>query len=34
MSQRQRNNMLILAHIREPHRISLKIYGRALLDVT
>lgn len=29
MSQRQRNNMLILAHIREPHRISLKIYGRS-----
>ena len=28
MSQRQRDDMVILAHIREQHRLSLEIYGR------
>ncbi len=28
MSQRQRDDMLLLAHIREQHRLSLKSYGR------
>lgn len=28
MSQRQRDDMVILAHIREQHRLSLQSYGR------
>ena len=28
MSQRQRGDMVILAHIREQHRLSLESYGR------
>ena len=28
MSQRQRDDMVLLAHIREQHRLSLKSYGR------
>ena len=28
MSQRQRGDMVILAHIREQHRLSLQSYGR------
>ena len=28
MSQRQRDDMVILAHIREQHRLSLESYGR------
>ncbi len=28
MSQRQRDDMMILAHIREQHRLSLESYGR------
>ena len=28
MSQRQTDNMVILAHIREQHRLSLQSYGR------
>ena len=28
MSQRQRDDMVFLAHIREQHRLSLEIYGR------
>ena len=28
MSQRQRDDMVILAHIREQHRLSLLSYGR------
>lgn len=29
MSQRQRDDMVILAHIREQHRLSLETYGRS-----
>ena len=29
MSQRQRGDMVILAHIREQHRLSLESYGRS-----
>ncbi len=28
MSRRQRNDMVILAHVREQHRLSLQSYGR------
>jgi hypothetical protein len=28
MSQRQRDDMVLLAHIREQHRLSLESYGR------
>ena len=31
MSQRQRDDMVILAHIREQHRLSLQSYGRPLM---
>jgi len=32
MSQRQRTDMVLLAHIREQHRLSLQSYGRELLS--
>ena len=32
MSQRQRDDMVILAHIREQHRLSLESYGRPRMN--
>jgi putative transposase len=34
MSQRQRDDMVILAHIREQHRLSLQSYGRPRMTET
>jgi len=31
MSQRLRDDMVLLAHIREQHRLSLQNYGRPLM---